>query len=69
MDRTIEALSEGANSYPPSVRQIVNHINHNERFIMNDTPSIAWLGLDAHSKNCVLGQLDDRGTEVKSWTG
>jgi transposase len=35
---------------------------------MNDTTSIAWLGLDAHSKNCVLGQLDDRGTEVKSWS-
>jgi transposase len=35
---------------------------------MNDTPSIAWLGLDAHSKNCMLGQLDDRGTEVKSWS-
>ena len=31
---------------------------------MNDSPSIAWLGLDAHSKNCVLGQLDDQGTEV-----
>ena len=25
---------------------------------MNDTPSIAWLGLDAHSKNCVLGHLE-----------
>ena len=35
---------------------------------MNDSPSIAWLGLDAHSKNCVLGQLDDHGTEVKSWS-
>src|ERR1039457_4982613 len=34
---------------------------------MNDTNSIAWLGLDAHSKNCVLGQLDDHGTEVKGW--
>jgi len=34
---------------------------------MNDTPSIAWLGLDAHSKNCVLGQLDDQGREVKWW--
>jgi transposase len=34
---------------------------------MNDTNSIAWLGLDAHSKNCVLGQLDDHGTEIKGW--
>jgi transposase len=34
---------------------------------MNDTNSIAWLGLDAHSKNCVLGQLDDHGVEVQSW--
>jgi len=34
---------------------------------MNDIPSIAWLGLDAHSKNCVLGHLDDHGTELKSW--
>ena len=34
---------------------------------MNDSNSIAWLGLDAHSKNCVLGQLDDHGTEIKWW--
>jgi hypothetical protein len=34
---------------------------------MNDSPSIAWLGLDAHSKNCVLGQLDDHGAEIKWW--
>jgi hypothetical protein len=34
---------------------------------MNDTNSIAWLGLDAHSKNCVPGQLDDRGIETKWW--
>ena len=34
---------------------------------MNDTASIAWLGLDAHSKNCVLGQLDDHGAEIKWW--
>ena len=34
---------------------------------MNDTASIAWLGLDAHSKNCVLGHLDDQGTELKWW--
>jgi len=34
---------------------------------MNDTTSIAWLGLDAHSKNCVLGQLDDHGAEIKWW--
>src|ERR1017187_8027307 len=67
MDRTIEALNEGANPYPPGVRQIVNHIKHDERFIMNDT-SIAWLGLDAHSKNCVLGQLDDHGQEIQSWS-
>ena len=34
---------------------------------MNNTTSIAWLGLDAHSKNCVLGHLDDQGTELKWW--
>lgn len=34
---------------------------------MNDSTSIAWLGLDAHSKNCVLGQLDDHGTEINWW--
>ena len=34
---------------------------------MNDTTSIAWLGLDAHSKNCVLAQLDDQGREIKWW--
>ena len=34
---------------------------------MNDT-SIAWLGLDAHSKNCVLGQLDDHGQEIQAWS-
>ena len=34
---------------------------------MNDTASIAWLGLDAHSKNCVLAHLDDQGREVKWW--
>src|ERR1035438_1893519 len=67
MDRTIEALNEGANPYPPGVRQIVNHLKHDERFIMNDT-SIAWLGLDAHSKNCVLGQLDDHGQEIQAWS-
>jgi len=33
----------------------------------NSTASIAWLGLDAHSKNCVLGQLDDQGREVQWW--
>jgi len=32
-----------------------------------NTSSIAWLGLDAHSKNCVLGQLDDQGHEIKWW--
>jgi len=41
--------------------------NHNERFVMNDTASIAWLGLDAHSKNYVLGLLDDQGRERKWW--
>jgi transposase len=34
---------------------------------MNNTPAIAWLGLDAHSKNCVLAHLDDHGTELKWW--
>jgi hypothetical protein len=29
---------------------------------MTDTASIAWLGLDAHSQNCVLGHLADDGT-------
>jgi len=33
----------------------------------NNTASIAWLGLDAHSKNCVLGHLDDQGRELKWW--
>ena len=33
----------------------------------NNTASIAWLGLDAHSKNCVLGQLDDQGRELQWW--
>lgn len=31
------------------------------------TSSIAWLGLDAHSKNCVLAHLDDQGREVQWW--
>ena len=30
-------------------------------------PSIAWLGLDAHSRNCVLAHLDDHGNEVNHW--
>jgi transposase len=34
---------------------------------MTDTPSIAWLGLDAHSRNCVLAQLDDQGNEINHW--
>lgn len=34
---------------------------------MNDTAAIAWLGLDAHSKNCLLAQLDDQGRELKWW--
>ena len=34
---------------------------------MNDTSAIAWLGLDAHSKNCVLAHLDDQGTERQWW--
>lgn len=34
---------------------------------MNTPASIAWLGLDAHSKNCVLAHLDDHGTELKWW--
>ena len=34
---------------------------------MTDVPAIAWLGLDAHSKNCVLAQLDDQGTERRWW--
>jgi len=34
---------------------------------MNDSTSIAWLGLDAHSKHCVLAQLDDQGREIKWW--
>ena len=33
----------------------------------NTTASIAWLGLDAHSKNCVLGHLDDQGRELQWW--
>ena len=34
---------------------------------MTDTASIAWLGLDAHSRNCVLAQLDDQGNELNCW--
>jgi transposase len=34
---------------------------------MTDTTTIAWLGLDAHSRNCVLAQLDDHGTEINCW--
>ena len=34
---------------------------------MTDSTSIAWLGLDAHSRNCVLAHLDDQGTELKWW--
>lgn len=34
---------------------------------MNNPAAIAWLGLDAHAKNCVLGQLDDQGREVHWW--
>jgi transposase len=33
----------------------------------NHTAAIAWLGLDAHSKNCVLGHLDDQGRERQWW--
>ena len=29
--------------------------------------SIAWLGLDAHAKSCVLAQLDDDGTQRQFW--
>ena len=32
-----------------------------------NTASIAWLGLDAHAKNCVLGHLDDQGRELHWW--
>jgi transposase len=58
-------------------------MNHNQRIVMNNTAthciaatnsaapnhttSIAWLGLDAHSKNCVLAQLDDQGRELHWW--
>jgi transposase len=34
---------------------------------MIDTASIAWLGLDAHSQNCVLAHLDDQGRERRWW--
>jgi transposase len=34
---------------------------------MTNTSSIAWLGLDAHSQNCLLAQLDDHGIERKWW--
>jgi transposase len=34
---------------------------------MTDTGSIAWLGLDAHSQNCVLVHLDDDGTQRRWW--
>ncbi len=34
---------------------------------MTNSASIAWLGLDAHSQNCVLAHLDDQGTEQRWW--
>jgi transposase len=34
---------------------------------MTDTGSIAWLGLDAHSQNCLLAHLDDDGTQRRWW--
>ena len=34
---------------------------------MNDNKSIAWLGLDAHSKNCVLAHLDESGVQRQWW--
>ena len=30
--------------------------------------TIAWLGLDCHSRQCVLAQLDDEGKPVGSWS-
>ena len=39
----------------------------NQNSVMQDTTSIAWLGLDAHAKNCVLAHLDDQGREVNWW--
>jgi transposase len=39
----------------------------NNTAAMNNTASIAWLGLDAHSQNCVMGQLDDQGRELQWW--
>ena len=34
---------------------------------MTDTSTIAWLGLDTHSQNCVLAHLDNQGDERHSW--
>jgi transposase len=34
---------------------------------MTDSASIAWLGLDAHSQNCVLAHLDDQGIQRRWW--
>ena len=34
---------------------------------MTDTKSIAWLGLDAHSQNCVLAHLDEAGGQRQWW--
>ena len=34
---------------------------------MINNASIAWLGLDAHSQNCVLAHLDDQGHELHWW--
>lgn len=39
----------------------------NDTAAPNHSPAIAWLGLDAHSKNCVLGHLDDQGRELQWW--
>lgn len=34
---------------------------------MTDRSSIAWLGLDAHSQNCVLAHLDNAGHQRGHW--
>jgi len=50
----------------PSAELILT-VNHNERFVMTDGSSIAWLGLDAHSQNCVLAHLDHDGIQRHWW--
>src|SRR4030095_16144010 len=50
----------------PSAKLIFT-FHHNERFVMTDGSSVAWLGLDPHSQNCVLAHLDHDGIQRRWW--